>query len=227
MTSLRENYEQLMVEVDLLLNELDLSEQEEDVPSIAVDSPKRSVYGRIWHSPVIGVLVYSLMALAVVAVFLFNGSGEGVPRDLFGFSAMRVLTRSMQSEIPQHSLIVTRRVDPNSLQVGDDITFFLDETTVVTHRIVTVYYDHEGSGERAFQTQGIENRMPDHQLVIPDNIIGRVVFNNLAIGRAFTFVQSNLLVSGILAAMILGLFVSMRMVFGGKTAKPPKQLITE
>jgi len=175
----------------------------------------------LWHSNIVGIVMYSLMALVVAAVFLLNGSGEGAPRDLFGFSAMRVLTGSMQGEIPQNSLIITRRVDPNILQVGDDITFFLNEDTVVTHRIVTVHYDFENSAQRAFQTQGIENRMPDSDLVIPENIVGRVIFSNLTIGRAAYFIQENLLICGLLAALILGLFVSMRMIFGNKRHNSP------
>jgi len=181
--------------------------------------PTQSVGKRIWHSPVIGVLVYALMAFVVLGVFIINGIGDDASRDVFGFSAMRVLTRSMQSELPQDSLIITRRVDPDTLQVGDDISFFLDENTIVTHRIVAVHYNHEGSGERAFQTQGIENRMPDHQLVIPENIIGRVIFNNLTIGRIATIIQENLIISGILAVMIIGLFASMRMIFSKKPEK--------
>ena len=181
-------------------------------------------------SRISGILFYTTLALIVLGVFFFaSGPGEaGAPRNFLGYSGMTVLTRSMQSEIPEDSLVITRRVDPNTLRVGDDITFFLDESTVVTHRIVTIYHDHEGSGERAFQTQGIENSIPDHQLVIPDNIIGRVIFSNLTIGRVFTILQDNLLIGGILATMVLGLFVSMNMIFKGKQEEfePTGQLVT-
>jgi len=182
----------------------------------------RNVGHRVWHSPIIGVLVYSMMALAVLTVFLIHGSGDGAPRDIFGYSAMRVLTGSMQSEIPQNSLIITRRVDPNTLQVGDDITFFQDSGTVVTHRIVAVHYNYEDTGARAFQTMGIENNLPDPNLVIAGNVIGRVVWSNHAIGSVVTFVQDHLIVSGIMAGMILALFASMRMIFGNKRVPKAK-----
>jgi len=202
------------------------------------DKPQPNKRSRV-KSRIIGAFFYTFLIIILAgAFFLVGGQDEsGTPRHYAGFSVMRVLTRSMQSEIPQNSLIVTQRVDPDDLQVGDDITFLLDAETVVTHRIVTIYENHEGSNERAFQTQGTENIMPDHRLVIPDNIIGRVVWSNYIIGRVMTLIQDNLIISGTLAAMIIAFIASMRLIFGKKQEKAnpnkkrknitPKRLISE
>ena len=57
--------------------------------------------------------------------------------------------------------------------MGDDITYLASSTTTVTHRIVDITGSYEDTGERAFQTQGIENPEPDEALVPAGNVVER------------------------------------------------------
>ena len=172
------------------------------------DPPK--LRRRIWNSPILGAFLYLFMALVVGMVFLMN-TGEGPPRNIAGFSGFTVLTSSMERYIPQGSFILTQVTDPGELEIGDDITFIIDQNTVVTHRIIDIEENFQGSGQRAFQTQGTENLIPDQDMVFPENIVGRVVFHNFTLGRTINFIQGNILMIGIMGVLLIALSFTLRM----------------
>ena len=128
------------------------------------------------------IAFYSFLVLMILGAVLVRSSSDGSPRSLAGFSAMLVLSGSMQSEIPKGSLVINRSVDPETLKVGDDITYLASSTTTVTHRIVDITGSYEDTGERAFQTQGIENPEPDEALVPAGNVVGKVIWHSHILG---------------------------------------------
>jgi len=171
------------------------------------------------------ILYYLGLAAFVLGVFLFRGAGGGPPAQVLGFSAMRVLTTSMGEELPQGSLIITRSVDPNELQIGDDITYFISEDITVTHRIVGVTEDYIGSGQPAFTTQGIANSSPDARLVPAQNVVGKVIFHSLFLGQLFAFLRAQWPWLLILAILCVGLYASLRVVIQESKKdrrKPPR-----
>lgn len=169
-----------------------------EVPARAAESsepvPKRreappSHAGR-WKSLAGDLLFYGfLVALVVVTVRQLTSSGA--PKRIAGYSAAVVLSGSMQDVIPKDSLIITRQVDPNSLSIGDDITYLLDPTTTVTHRIVGITEDYLSTGQRAFWTQGTMNEEQDELPAPAVNVVGKVVFHSLLLGRIIQQIQRN------------------------------------
>ena len=146
--------------------------------------PKKGRAGKI-----IGECVfYGLLLLLLLGAVFVRTTSDGSPRSLAGYSGMIVLTESMQSEIPKGSLVITKTVDPQSLQIGDDITYMANQTTSVTHRVVGITENYENTGQRAFQTQGIMNREPDKQLVPAVNVVGKVVFHSEVLGTVASFI---------------------------------------
>ncbi|MCL2864398.1 MAG: signal peptidase I [Lachnospiraceae bacterium] len=175
-----------------------------------------------------GILFYGILIAIVVLVFFFTrGEASGVPRHFAGFTAMRVLTSSMQSELPQDSLIITRQVPADEIRVGDDITFMVNENTTVTHRVILVYEDYRGTGRRGFQTQGIENPSPDREIVDPMNVVGRVVWHNLFLGQALKFIAENVLYVGILVALLIAFIACMRIIFSPKKKAEAQRKLAE
>jgi len=171
------------------------------------------------------ILFYVSLVAFVLAVFLFCGAGDGGPVSVFGFSAMRVLTGSMGLDIPQGSLIVTQSVDPVTLQIGDDITYFSAPTTTVTHRVVAITENYRDTGARAFTTQGTANDAPDSVPVPAANVLGKVIFHSLALGKVMYFVRRHWLWLLVFAALLTGLVQSLRVVFlesAKERQKPPK-----
>lgn len=137
------------------------------------------------------IAFYSFLVLMILGAVLVRSSSDGSPRSLAGFSAMLVLSGSMQSEIPKGSLVINRSVEPETLQVGDDITYLANSTTTVTHRIVDIIGSYEDTGERAFQTQGIENPEPDEALVPAGNVVGKVIWHSHVLGSIAETITDN------------------------------------
>lgn len=142
---------------------------------------------------VVNVLAAVVIALALVVLLrtVFTPAGE-VP-SLGNYSFMRTLTGSMEPAIPVHSFIVTEAVDPESLQVGDIITFRSTESKLEgalnTHRITSVY---EEGGQLMFYTKGDANAVEDSEPVSSINVVGKVVFISAALGTVVSLFSNPL-----------------------------------
>ena len=142
---------------------------------------------------VVNVLAAVVIALALVVLLrtVFTPAGE-VP-SLGNYSFMRTLTGSMEPAVPVHSFIVTEAVDPESLQVGDIITFRSTESKLEgalnTHRITSVY---EEGGQLMFHTKGDANAVEDSEPVSSINVVGKVVFVSAALGTVVSLFSNPL-----------------------------------
>lgn len=102
-----------------------------------------------------------IILLAAVTVFV-------APR-MFGFTPMVVLSGSMEPSYPVGSLIFVEKTTPETLQVGDNVSFKLGNTaTVVTHRVV------ENNVElKTIVTKGDANETQDASPLTYSNVIGK------------------------------------------------------
>jgi len=165
-----------------------------------------------------GVLFYGILLIIVAsAFFLTRGDGQtGAPRRFLNFSALRILTTSMEPELPRDALIIIQGVDPREIMVGDDITFLVSETSTVTHRVVQIIEDYADTGERGFQTRGIANPRADSEIVRATNVAGRVIWSNLYLGQFMIFVREYVLYIGAISVLLLILISTLRVVFQKK-----------
>ena len=172
-----------------------------DEKKIDMDEPKKQLRAKTIVTG--GIFYFSLVAI-VLLVYLFGMTNPtGPPRNFMGFSVMTVVSRSMQDDIPQFSLVVTRRVDPATIRIGDDITYLRFNNTTVTHRVVGIEPNYSNTGLPGFETQGTMNPRPDTEIVPAANVIGRVVFSNLQMGRIVWFVQTNPLIVGAMLMLLI------------------------
>ena len=122
-----------------------------------------------------------LCAVVVYSISLCLPSKENT--SFFGFSFFRVVSGSMNSELPAGSAIITYRIKPENLKIGDNITYTLkrgaQDTTYITHKIIDILYDDDGI---AFKTMGIENMVSDSELVRPEQVVGKVIFCSRLLG---------------------------------------------
>ena len=139
----------------------------------------KKVIKQIWNW-VSGILVGIVVLLAVALV--------GVR--LVGLQPFVVLSGSMEPTYHVGSLIYVKSVDYKELQVGDPITYMLDEDTVVTHRIIEVLVDEEDPDVLRYFTQGDANAIPDGVSVHYKNIIGKPVFSIPYLGYASNYIQN-------------------------------------
>ncbi|CAD5896355.1 putative Type I signal peptidase [Carnobacterium maltaromaticum] len=151
------------------------------------------------------VFFYSLLLFIVVAMSAaFNGkSDSGVPRNIVGYAPMTILTRSMQSVYPQHSLVVTKVTEPKELAIGDDITYIKENNTTVTHRIIGINENYMDTGERGFETKGVENPRKDEEVIRAENVIGKVVFSSIVLGEILLFVREKLVLTAITVIVLI------------------------
>ena len=110
------------------------------------------------------------------------------------FNAYVVLTGSMLPEIQVYDVVVTKKIDPSSLKVGDVITFASADTrflnTIITHRIIKKEYDNK-TKSYSFQTQGDNNNVADSALVPQNNIYGKVILKIPKLGYLQEFLASD------------------------------------
>ena len=85
-----------------------------------------------------------------------------------------VATGSMEPTVAVGDVVVTCPSSAENLREGDIIRYQKGATTVI-HRIVACTQDKTGG--LAFITQGDSNNTPDADPVLPEQVLGKVVFN--------------------------------------------------
>lgn len=126
------------------------------------------------------------------------------PRSVFGYSIYTVWSGSMRSEMPEGSLIITRYMSPEEIQIGDDVTYLRKDLKTVTHRVIEIHENYMDSGVRGFRTKGIDNPKPDDRIVHAENVLGVVVFHFAGAGMVLEYVRQNpLLLVGFTAGVLL------------------------
>ena len=147
------------------------------------------------------VIFYMTLIMLVVLAFVFSG-GDGNSRQLGGYRLFEVLTSSMESVYPRGSIILVKETPVGELVVGDDITFLREDNSVITHRIIEIEENHEETQNRGFVTQGVDNAAPDDEVVLAQNVVGRVIRGFPRVGTILSWIGDNLW-------LILFLFLSL------------------
>ena len=118
------------------------------------------------------LVIAVLLCVGVLAQVLSKGYVS-----VAGFSLFRVVTGSMEPEIPVGSLIISKEVDIEQIETGDIINFKSKESgmlgLVITHRVIQRYED--SNGNILLETKGDANRYADGFFVEEANLIGKTV----------------------------------------------------
>ena len=166
-------------------------------------------------SIIFGTLFYSFLIFVVAVVYFFSSSNDEAPRTVLGITVMHVLTGSMQDVIPQGSVIVTKKVDPETLKIDDDITYLLESNRTVTHRIIGIQENY-AEGERGFETKGTANPSPDKEIVLAKNVVGKVIFHNHTLGKVVLFIRDHIIWVGLLLVLSIAFIAVIRKLMKNK-----------
>ena len=129
---------------------------------------------KVWDI-ISGVLV-ALVVLAAVSLVLLR---------VMGYQVFNVVSGSMEPTYSVGDLIYVKSVDPDAVEVGDPITFVLNENLVVaTHRVIRI--DAEN---RHFYTKGDANETADAAPVHFNNLIGIPKLSIPKLGYVSDFIQ--------------------------------------
>jgi len=130
---------------------------------------------RIWDA----VTTSLVIVVVLFAVFLMGSR-------LMGLQVFNVISGSMEPTYSVGDLLYVKTVDPDSVKVGDPITFVLNEDLVVaTHRVVGI-----DSEKRHFTTKGDANETEDASPVHFNNLVGVPVFSVPLLGYVSAFIQN-------------------------------------
>lgn len=166
--------------------------------------------------PLVNILFF-LAIIMILVISLVPGSDNGAPKMIFDYSYFTVLTPSMQDEIPQDSFILVKKVNPWELKTGDNITYMIDRSISVTHKIIDIYENYDNSGARGFQTQGVNNINPDQNIVYEANVVGKVVLVLPGAGAVLSKLSENIFIIIVLLSICLLLSFFFRGVFTKST----------
>lgn len=129
-----------------------------------------------------------------------------IPRAVDG-AALTVLTGSMTPEIPVGAVVIVRPVDPQTLDVGDVITYQKDpgKSAYVTHRIIEI---HQDTNPVTLTTKGDANRGADLDPIPVTSVRGKVLFSVPYLGAVKNAISTGgaglmLLVLGLAAYALL------------------------
>ena len=149
-----------------------------------MQTPKKAK--KIWDA----VTTVLVVLVVIFAVFLMGSR-------LMGLQVFNVISGSMEPTYSVGDLVYVKTVDPDSVKVGDPITFVLNEDLVVaTHRVVAI-----DSVNRQFTTKGDANETADASPVHFNNLIGVPVFAVPLLGYVSAYIQSP---PGMYVAIALG-----------------------
>lgn len=206
--------EELTQEVKKLREQVDQNEsafttesEKENLQNNGKEKKKKNIYAVFGE-----ILFYSMLVLLVLGAFFIRSNSNGKPNSIAGFSAFTVLTSSMESEIPKGSLVITQSVDPNTLKIGDDITYMSGPTSTITHRIIGITENYLDTGQRGFETKGIMNAEPDKDIVPSANVVGKVIFHNKFLGDVSTYITKNWPIVIFVFVVIIVLFIVLKKV---------------
>lgn len=136
---------------------------------------QESVVKRVW-----GVISTILVIIVVVLTLMLVGT------KLIGIQPYAVLSGSMEPTYHTGSLIYVKETAAENIEVGDSITFVMDENlTVATHRVVEI--DEES---QHFITKGDANEFADASPVHFNNLIGKPVVTIPYLGYLANFIQN-------------------------------------
>ncbi|MBR1852285.1 MAG: signal peptidase I [Lachnospiraceae bacterium] len=130
-----------------------------------------------------------ICSLGVLLTVVMTKKGDAP--NVLGYSLFRVMTGSMEPNIPTNALIVVKRVEPQKLELGEVISFYSRDPSLMgevnTHRIVGI---EEVGGRYVFTTKGDANNVEDRYVTYGEDVIGKVIFSSYRLGQTVRLISN-------------------------------------
>ena len=138
---------------------------------------------------VVALIAVAVMIFTIVSVTTFDRND----RDIFGYRAYIVNTDSMSAtDFNAGDLIITKEVDPATLQEGDIISYISQNSEsygeTITHKILEKTED--ANGAPGFITYGTTTGSTDETIVTYEYIMGKYQFRIPKAGTFFNFLRT-------------------------------------
>lgn len=143
---------------------------------------------------IINVLSVIIIIAAVFVLLIVVMTKPGKTPSIAGYMALRVTTGSMAPTYDVDSLIIVKQTDPASIHENDVISFYSSDPAlsgaVNTHRVVSIETD--GNNYR-YITKGDANNVVDRYDVDSRDLLGKVVWSSLILGKIVRLVSNPLI----------------------------------
>lgn len=157
-----------------------------------------------WFFSLLNILAVGLILVSLLALLMVVLTPPGQVPQVMGFSLLRVLSGSMEPEIPEQSMLLIRATEPEALAVGDIISFFSPDPSLNgalnTHRIAAIV---QAEGDLEFVTKGDANFLEDPQRVSASRVVGKVIFVCPWLGKVIHLVSNPLIFGGAILLPLL------------------------
>ena len=111
------------------------------------------------------------MGILIILV-IFSLVGKFKKSDyILNFAPMKVLSGSMEPKLKVGDLIIAKKIDPSNIKEGDVVTYKMNNTVNVTHRVVEVLNNNNNI---SFKTKGDANNIEDSDLVLGEDLVGKL-----------------------------------------------------
>jgi signal peptidase len=173
------------------------------VASEPVQQSKRSV-NRISKILDMSVNVLFVMLILFTIFFIFyvvNARKNGGQPSFDGFHIYNIASGSMKPKIPIGSMVITKSINTSSIKKGDIISF-KSNNIVISHRVYDIYT--QSDGEKIVLTKGDANKSVDPDIVLQNQIIGKVILHIPLLGFVLNYVTTKL---GIIVCIVIPMFL--------------------
>ena len=210
-TKLTEEYRSLLNEVDKKIRSLEeinnkFLEQNtrESSKEKGEELSAKAEISKSKKGSIISDMIFYVALIAMIALAFIFSRGDGGTLNIGGYRIFEVLTASMQSVYPRGSVILVKETPVYELVVGDDITFLREDNNIITHRIIEIKEDYEGSGQRGLVTKGVDNATADDDIILEQNIIGKVVRSFPKVVTVLNWASENIAIVGVFFLALMG-----------------------
>ena len=119
-------------------------------------------------------IIFIIFVLFICGMIFIMSTGKHV--SIAGYQVLRVITSRMEPAIAENTCIIIRECSPDTLKVGDIITFTSDDPMIQgyynTHRIYDIV---EENGQTCFVTKGDSTSAVDAYPVRKEQVAGKFV----------------------------------------------------
>lgn len=136
---------------------------------------------RIIFKTILAITLASVVILATQTLI----NKDKIP-SIMGVEVLQVVSESMKGTLNINDVIIAKKVDVKSLNVGDIIVFKKDGA-VITHRITNIVKRYD---KLEFETKGDANNTPDKGTVKEENIEGKYICTIKYIGNILKFIKT-------------------------------------
>ena len=158
-----------------------------------------------------------IMCVLLIAIIVFQKITDS-NRSIGGYRIFRVITGSMEPEYDIGQVVISKQIDPNEINVGDDIvylgTYGEYNGKIIMHEVVAI--DKDENGNMNFHAKGLHSSSVEDPQIKPHQIFGIVKFKSGILTILYKLATSIYSAFIIVTILVLNVFISFK--FSGRNA---------